>query len=148
MFAKIYPLSHKKSPPMNTYRPVILLDDDAEDLDLITDAFKQLNSKQPLLVFKSGFELLHYLKSHPEIHPSVLISDSSLPKMDGEEVVQNIRNMEGRKDIPVVFLTSADTPKSQKKASSLGVQRIYAKPSTFDGLVDILKSIVSEYAEN
>ena len=91
---------------------VLYADDDADDRELLTEAFSEFSSVIDLLTFDSGLTLLHFLDQRDPFMPSpcLIILDINMPLMDGKQVLQKIRMMEKFAEVPVVIFTTSTMP--------------------------------------
>src|SRR4051794_14675565 len=110
---------------MNT-DPIIIVDDDPDDREFILDAWKELNYPNRLIFFKSGEDLLKFLKTE-KIVPFLILSDVNLPKMNGFELKEKLLKESSTRysSIPFVFWSSAISNEQVQKAYDLGVNGIF-----------------------
>lgn len=105
---------------------VLLVEDDANDEELVRLALGENNIKINLLVVRNGIQALDYLfckgdyESRGQESPSLIILDLKLPKLNGLEVLQKIRANEVTKYIPVVVFTSSKEEQDIKESYRLG----------------------------
>src|SRR5690606_6407072 len=92
---------------------ILLVEDDARDVELTLAALTEGNLLNEVIVTRDGEEALDYLRrtgrfaGRPEGHPAVVLLDIKLPKVDGLEVLQQIKSDPALRSIPVVMLTSS-----------------------------------------
>ncbi|RYZ82348.1 MAG: response regulator, partial [Proteobacteria bacterium] len=93
---------------MNPRGPIIVIEDDEDDQELITDAFKELGYENIIRFFSSGIVALDYLHTTDE-KPFIILSDINLPKLTGIELRNRIIENESLrlKCIPYLFFTTA-----------------------------------------
>lgn len=123
--------------------PIVIIDDDDEDLELINEAFVELSVKNERLSFKSATEALLFLKSS-ECKPLFILCDVNMQLLSGFELREILHKDEilRLKSIPFLFLSTSDELKGITNAYNLSVQGYFVKPDSFDGLVNMLKSIM------
>lgn len=124
--------------------PIILIDDDAEDLDLIKQGFEALNVQNEIIMFERSVEAVEYLFTTKE-PPFLILCDINMPGMDGFELRRrSFANPEIRRNsVPFLFLsTSGDRP-SIKSAYELSIQGYFVKPIDFEGILEMLRNIIS-----
>lgn len=124
--------------------PILLIEDNAIDVDLTLRAFKKRNLTNPIQVARNGAQALEYiqkwdLREH-EI-PIVILLDLKLPKVDGLEVLEIIKKHPIYKTIPIVVLTSSSDNKDIEKAYQLGANSYIVKPVNFDKFVEVAANI-------
>jgi CheY-like chemotaxis protein len=120
--------------------PLVLLgEDNPQDVYLIRMAMAEYGIDCNLQVCRHGAELLQQLaKSSEEItSPDLIILDLNLPRHDGLEILSFIRDRENLAMIPVVILTSSDSPKDTRAAVQSGATEYIRKPSTLDDFLKI-----------
>jgi chemotaxis family two-component system response regulator Rcp1 len=82
---------------------------------------------------------------HDARTPELIVLDANLPKVDGWEVLEQWRRDASINRIPVVFFTTSSHPEDRRRALALGARRFITKPSSFDTLVDEVKSLCGEF---
>jgi len=118
---------------------VLLVEDNPTDAELTIRALKGRNLANSLVWVKDGVEALDFLfargnyeKRGIEHYPHVILLDLKLPKLNGIEVLREIKNNEKTRHIPVVALTSSKEQSDLKECYDLGVNSYVAKPVEFD----------------
>ncbi|HEY2727580.1 MAG TPA: response regulator [Parafilimonas sp.] len=129
---------------MSKNAPVIIVDDDADEHDLMKEVWKELKLSYPLISFFTGQQLLDYLKSDKQV-PFLIISDINLHPMDGFELREKILGDESSKfkSIPFIFWSGSATAEQIKKAYDLSSHGFFIKASTFQELMEIIKDIIA-----
>jgi len=128
---------------MNKTGPIIIIEDDLDDQEILSEVFKQLNYKNEIIFFGDGEEALKYL-TEIKIEPFIIFSDINMPKLNGMELRAKIHENEDLriKSIPYLFFSTVAEQENVVDAYSKSVQGFFIKPSNFDDLVDIIKTIV------
>jgi two-component system response regulator len=127
---------------------ILLVEDNPDDVDLTLRAFKQNNIFNKVVVARDGVEALDYLMG-TGIHagrdvkdlPVVTLLDLKLPKMDGLEVLKQIRSNEMTRLLPVVILTSSNEENDVISGYKLGANSYIRKPVDFTQFVEAIKSL-------
>jgi CheY-like chemotaxis protein len=129
---------------MNKQRPILLVEDNPDDAELVRLAFERNGITNPLIVKRDGVEALEFL-FNPENQtlpaaslPQVAILDLKLPRVSGLEVLQRIRAAEGTRTLPVVILTSSNQQSDVLEAYRLGANAYVCKPVDFNNYVPTL----------
>ncbi len=133
---------------MNSREPIIIVDDDVDDHYIFQEIAKNLDVKNQLLFFRTGLEVLSYLRTTTQ-KPFIIFCDLNMPTMDGLELRREINNDEElkRKSIPFVFLTTSAAAHQIREAYDLTVQGFFLKKSSFLETERIFKLIL-DYWEN
>lgn len=120
--------------------PILIVEDDRDDQELITESLKEMDSNHDVRVFANGKDTIEYLL-HTKDQPFIIISDINMPIMDGFQFRHAIQSDEflRRKSIPFVFLSTDASPPSVVKAYDLMVQGFFKKPTNYNELCDVLK---------
>lgn len=133
---------------MASGRVILLVEDNPDDEELARLAFAQSNLANNLKVVRDGAEALDYLfASGPYVdrpsdqRPQVVLLDLKLPKIDGLEVLRQIRADARTKWLPVVILTSSDEEQDMARAYSLGASSYVRKPVDFAGFADAVRQL-------
>jgi len=115
---------------------ILLAEDNPADVYLIREALREHNVVCELRVATDGQQVLQILsavEADPEArHPELLILDLNLPRHDGIEILQRLKETAVLRSIPVVVLTSSDSPRDRLAANQLGVTRFLRKPSNLE----------------
>ena len=134
---------------MKDSAPVIIVDEDLDDRELVKAAWKELKFDFPLIFFNNGEDLLDYLDSKPK--PFLIISDVNLPKMDGFKLREKIVGGSAKvkyKSIPFIFWSGTATEQQIKKAYDLSSHGFFIKEPSYDGLQKVLSNIVSYWLKS
>jgi CheY-like chemotaxis protein len=132
---------------MSTLGRILLVEDDPKDMELSLTALEEYHLANEVVVARDGEEALDYLYRRGSFatrlndNPAVLLLDLKLPKVDGLEVLQQIKSDENLKIIPVVVLTSSHEEKDMVASSSLGVNAYVVKPADFHEFVNAIKEL-------
>lgn len=130
---------------LTNYRnnPILLVEDNPLDLDLTLRAFAFRNLTNPILVARDGEEALAFIPKWEkgEPLPVVILLDLKLPKVNGLEVLQIIKNHPAFKTIPVVILTTSEESADVKSAYQLGANSYIVKPVDFDKFIEVARQI-------
>lgn len=127
---------------------ILLVEDDPNDVLLITRAFERANIVNPIAVVRNGEDAVDYLDGkgqfvdrddHP--FPVVVILDLKLPRKSGLEVLEWMKSKRELKRLPVVVLTSSGQARDINQAYDLGVNSYLVKPVTFDALIELVKNL-------
>jgi CheY-like chemotaxis protein len=127
---------------------ILLADDDSDDRLFAKQALDENRLANDLRCVEDGEELIDYLfrrgkyrdpSSSPR--PGIILLDLNMPKKDGREALQEIKGNSELKSIPVVVLTTSKAEEDIYRTYNLGVNSYIAKPVTFEGLVDVMKTL-------
>ena len=131
---------------MNT-KPIIVIEDDPDDSDIIVSALVSLGVKNEIKCFFNGKEALQYLRTS-DVPTFLILSDINMPVMSGLELKKTINNDEElrRKSIPFIFLSTATTPQDVEAAYEMRVQGFFEKPSDFTAVKQCLKNMVNYWS--
>jgi two-component system, response regulator len=129
-------------------RIILLVEDNPNDEALTLRALKKSNILNPVIVARDGVEALDYLFARgayqdrkPAGNPEVVLLDLKLPKLDGLEVLRQIRAAERTKLLPVVVLTSSVEEQDLLRGYALGANSYVRKPVDFNQFVDAVKQL-------
>jgi CheY-like chemotaxis protein len=122
-------------------KPILLVEDNPNDLELTLIALERSQLANEVVVVRDGADALDYLflrgayAKREQGNPAVVLLDLKLPKVDGLEVLAEIRNDSGLKSIPVVMLTSSREEQDLIRSYALGVNAYVVKPVDFQEFV-------------
>jgi DNA-binding response OmpR family regulator len=126
---------------------ILMVEDDPKDVELTLTALDEYKLANEVVVARDGEEALDYLycrgnfRTRSSDNPAVLLLDLKLPKLDGLEVLQQIKSDENLKMIPVVILTSSHEEKDVVASYKLGVNAYVVKPVDFHEFVNAVKEL-------
>jgi CheY-like chemotaxis protein len=126
---------------------ILMVEDDPKDVELTLTALGDYNLTNEVVVVHDGEQALDYLyrrgnfKERNNENPAVLLLDLKLPKVDGLEVLQQIKSDETLKVIPVVVLTSSREERDMVASYKLGVNAYVVKPVEFHQFVNAIKEL-------
>src|SRR5580692_6234043 len=128
-------------PPLKSAARIFLAEDNPADVYLIERALKEHNVDFELEVAENGKDALSLLQREGKPlagnRPALILLDLNLPQHDGTEILQCIRQTEWLDSVPVVVLTSSDSPKDLLTAMQSGANRYIRKPSSLDDFMAI-----------
>jgi CheY-like chemotaxis protein len=126
-------------------RRILLAEDNAYDVELTMTALRENKVVNEIIVVRDGAEALDYLfkrdryADRPGANPALVLLDLKMPKVDGVEVLRQIKNDAGLKSIPVVVLTSSREEQDLVRTYDLGVNAYVVKPVDFHEFVEAVK---------
>jgi DNA-binding response OmpR family regulator len=132
---------------MSNLGRILLVEDDPKDVELTMTALEDYKLANEVVVARDGEEALDYLYRRGNFatrstdNPAVLLLDLKLPKVDGLEVLQQIKSDAKLKLIPVVVLTSSHEEKDMITSYKLGVNAYVVKPVDFHEFVNAVKEL-------
>jgi DNA-binding NtrC family response regulator len=128
---------------MNKKGPIIIIEDDMDDQEILADIFKELSYENKLIFFGDSVQALEYLTS-TDIEPFLVLSDINMPKLNGMELREKIHNNEDlrMKSIPYLFFSTSAEQKHVIDAYSRSIQGFFVKPPNYDKLKKIIVNIV------
>jgi CheY-like chemotaxis protein len=132
---------------MNTLGRILMVEDDPRDVELTLTALGEYNLTNEVVVIHDGEEALDYLyrrgnfRARQGENPAVLLLDLKLPKVDGLEVLKQIKSDEVLRMIPVVVLTSSREERDMVASYRLGVNAYVVKPVDFHEFVNAIKEL-------
>jgi CheY-like chemotaxis protein len=128
-------------------KPILLVEDNPNDLELTLVALERSQLANEVIVVRDGAEALDYLfrrnvyADRLDGNPAVLLLDLKLPKVDGLQVLEAIRQAEELRSIPVVMLTSSREEPDLSRAYQLGVNAYVVKPVEFKEFVSAISDL-------
>ncbi len=126
---------------------IVLVEDNPDDEELTLAALDELNLRNPVVVLRDGQEAIDYFFCQGSYAgkslelPSIIMLDLKLPKIDGLEVLRQIKDDARLKRIPVVVLTSSQEEADVITGYNLGANSYIVKPIDFEQLMETVRSI-------
>ncbi len=129
-------------------KTVLLVEDNPDDEMLTLRALRKHNLANDIMVARDGQEALDYLFAQGEFSerdinqlPQLILLDLKLPKVDGLDVLEQLRTNPVTKNVPVVVLTSSNEEQDLLKSYDLGVNSYVRKPVDFEQFLDAAKQL-------
>jgi two-component system, response regulator len=129
-------------------KAILLVEDNPDDVKLALHAFKKCNIANQIVVVGDGVTALDYLFGtgsyagrDPAQHPSIVLLDLKLPKLDGKEVLRRLRADPRTKLQPVVILTSSKEDQDVLRCYDLGANSYIRKPIDFDQFTEAVHQL-------
>jgi two-component system response regulator len=129
-------------------KPILLVEDNKDDIELTLMAFEQARISNPVVVAKDGVQAIEYLFGEGNYagrdtteQPVVVLLDLKLPRLGGLEVLARIRGDERTKHTPVVILTTSNEQDDMIRASDLHANSYVRKPVDFDTFVGATRQL-------
>ena len=132
---------------MEAIKRILLVEDDPKDIELTLNALGEHNLANEIVVARDGVEALDYLYRRgafalrPQGNPVVILLDIKMPRLDGLQVLRQLKSDEHMRFIPIVVLTSSRESRDLKECYSLGVNAYVVKPVRFTEFVEAVKEI-------
>lgn len=128
--------------------PILLVEDNPDDEALTIRAFGKNSIQNPIVVARDGQEALDYLYAqgpfssrNADERPVLILLDIKLPKLNGIEVLRQIRGHDATRLIPVVVLTTSKEEDDLVKSYSLGANSYIRKPVDFMQFMEVVKQV-------
>ena len=132
---------------MNTVKRILLVEDSPRDAELILDALEANQLANTVVHVRDGADALDYLyrrgafADRTDAQPALMLLDLKLPKVDGLEVLRQVKNDATLKMIPVVMMTSSRQERDLLLSYELGVNAYVVKPMKFQDFVEAVKRV-------
>jgi len=126
---------------------ILLVDDDMKDVELVLEAFSEIDLDKKVITIRDGEEALDYIfergkyKGRTNGAPWLIILDLKMPKVSGLEVLSAIKSDKKTKNIPVVILTSSREVRDISESYQLGTNAYVVKPLEFAQFFETVKQI-------
>ncbi len=133
---------------MNKNGPIIVIEDDPDDQEVLVEIFAKLGYKNEIIYFHDGNHALTYLNKS-DVQPFLILSDINMPTMNGFELRNRIFTNEQlqRKCIPYLFFTTAADKKSVIDAYTMSVQGFFVKTTSMNALENTIRKIIEYWKE-
>jgi chemotaxis family two-component system response regulator Rcp1 len=128
-----------------TERPILLVDDNPDDIMIAKRAFKQSDIRNKIYVTHDGDEAIQFLRKEGKYKDApttgLVILDLNMPKVNGFEVLETIKGDDKLKSIPIIVLTSSSRPEDIERAYKLGCNSFIVKPVSFEDFIEATMEI-------
>ena len=128
---------------MNKAGPIIIIEDDLDDQELLNDVFASLSYPNEIIFFSDGEQALQYLTA-TLIEPFIIFSDINMPRLSGMELREKIHENEDLriKSIPYLFFSTSAEQSYIIDAYSKSIQGFFVKPSNYEEIRDTIRVII------
>jgi len=136
-----------------SHSTILLVEDNDDDIELTLRAFQKHDSPHEVIVVKNGEEALNYMFARGEYTmdralPDLILLDLNLPRVSGHEVLQEIKQHDEFKNIPVVILTTSDEKSDIVKGYELGSNSYILKSVDYETFTDTLAKLRSYWLDS
>ena len=139
----------------NTCKSVAILmaDDDEDDRMMAKEALEEARLSIDLYFVEDGEELMDYLQHRGRYsgnnvtRPGLILLDLNMPRKDGREALKEIKDDPDLRRIPIVVLTTSKAEEDILRTYDLGVNSFITKPVSFEGLVEVMKTLAKYWFE-
>jgi CheY-like chemotaxis protein len=125
---------------------ILVAEDNPADVYLLREAFSLEGHGVELMVVTDGEQALDFVQNQGSFSnaplPDLVVLDLNLPKSDGSDVLRSIRQKEAYNHVPVVVLTSSDSPRDRKTIEALGASSFITKPSDLDSFLALGRTLI------
>ena len=130
---------YTKNSYMSNNKPVLLIEDDRVDAMTVKRAFRQVKIPNQLFHVGNGEEAIEFLQNAENPRPWIILLDLNMPKMNGIEFLQVVKNDENLKTIPVIVLTTSKEQQDRVDSFKFSVAGYMIKPVDYEQFVDMVK---------
>jgi CheY-like chemotaxis protein len=133
---------------MNKGGPIIVIEDDLDDQEILVEIFQKLGYVNQIIYFHDGNDALAYLNKN-DVQPFLILSDINMPKIGGFELRNRVFTNEQlqTKCIPYLFFTTSANKKAVIDAYTMSVQGFFVKPTSMQALENTIRKIVEYWQE-
>jgi CheY-like chemotaxis protein len=138
--------------PSSPLRPVIIIDDEPDDLFLLRRLLEKGGVKNPVITFLDSEDVRTFFaasavmqKKVPEYAPCALFTDLKMPKIDGFELLEWLRKQKAFDDLTIVMMSSSDLPADVERAQKLGADHYLLKYPGPDRLAEVIAAAASDF---
>lgn len=133
---------------MTTPGPIIMIDDDVEDLEIFKEIINEFAPEREVIEFGNSDDVLTFLDENTSVNPFLIISDINLPKLSGIALREKIQNNEQLRlrCIPYLFFTTSSAHQDVIDAYSKSIQGFFIKPANLDTLKSVLQAIITYWS--
>lgn len=129
---------------MSLYNTILLVDDDDEDQEIFLDALNEVAPEIHCSFANDGEEALKMLDGDVIVKPDLMFIDLNMPKLNGKQVLMEVKKMPHLKDIPVIMYSTFFGPNDIEEITALGAAHHIVKATRFEELCSMLKDILSK----
>jgi DNA-binding response OmpR family regulator len=121
---------------------VLLIDDDRDDNEFFIETLQEIDSSITCTAFFDGEQALRQLKNNGSDVPDLIILDTNMPKLNGKQILAELKRMPNVKQIPVVMYSTFFSERDNIELTNLGAMHYLAKPSKFEEFRSTLQELL------
>jgi len=121
---------------------VLLAEDDPDDIDLFREALADNNVRCSVTSITKGDEVIPFLQECPVL-PDIIVLDLNLPKVSGQQILQQIKTLEPLEKIPVLILTTSGSKYDYEICMSGGANKFITKPTSNMGFTEMTEALIA-----
>lgn len=125
---------------------LVLIEDDADDVDILTDALDMNDIQYEITWLKDGSAAVSFFENS-EMLPDIIVMDFNLPRVHGRELVNFIRSRKRLDPVPILILSTSSNSEDIAYAYRSGADKYLVKPATVEGIKETV-SVILEMASN
>ena len=126
---------------MNSNTCILIVDDDADDREILRDAFTSVSNKYEFKFLENGDQLLQYLDSEGSTNGCLILLDLNMPGKDGRETLRELKMRSDWAILPTIVMTTSSSQRDKQISYELGANLFLTKPDTFNRLVETARAI-------
>lgn len=130
--------------PRSLYSHLYIIDDDIEDQEIFIEAVKEVSEHIRCSSSTSGEDALNDLEREMQTRPDLIFLDLNMPKLNGKQVLREIKNKPELKAIPVIMYSTSFAPRDIEEIRQIGAAHHLLKPSRFNDLCSALNTILAK----
>jgi two-component system response regulator len=131
---------------INDSQPILLVDDNDDDVEATLRAFKRTNLKNAVMRATTGAEAVAMLRER-KVYPGLILLDLNMPGLDGRRVLAILKGDNELRKIPVVVLTTSNDDRDIEECYQLGANTYIQKPVDLDGLFAAIQRLKDYWFE-
>ena len=120
---------------------ILVIDDDADDIEIIQDAFSSLQYPNVTYCTSASEAIEHLSTAAPDRLPSLIVTDNSVPATEGFEFIKHVKEVDQYAAIKVVVLSTHVSDRNKEKLLNAGVLKVINKPQSFPGYLSLSLSL-------
>jgi CheY-like chemotaxis protein len=129
---------------LNSHKKLFIIDDDAEDQEIFIEAVREVDKSIQCYSATSGEDAMKQLEMEVVVLPDLIFLDMNMPKLNGKQVLRELKNTRSLKGIPVIMYSTSFAPRDIEEIDQLGAAYHLLKPSRFEDLCNSLTLILSK----
>ena len=132
---------------MDRFLKIMLIEDDMIEVMKLNRTFNKLNYKHKIIEAKNGEDALEILHKKNSL-PDIILLDLNMPKLNGIEFLEILKNNNKLKYIPTIILTTSNNRKDILECYKIGIAGYVIKPLKFDNYIEIIKRVLDYWSAN
>ena len=125
-----------------TSTKILYADDDCDDHFFLRESITTSGLPADIVYLTDGDQVIRYLEHNDDVLPSLIVLDLNMPRLNGKQTLERLKNDQRYSDIPVIILSTSNSKMDREFCTSRGAASYLVKPGHFDGYREVVRNFM------